>query len=48
MVVLCRRYVKSSGIGTVVSMILPYSIVFLVAWTGYLLLYWSLGLPLAW
>lgn len=45
-VVFCRRYVKSSGIGTVVSMMLPYSIVFLLAWTGYLLLYWSLGFPL--
>ena len=29
-VVFCRRYVKSSGIGTVVSMMLPYSIVFLL------------------
>jgi aminobenzoyl-glutamate transport protein len=45
-VVFCRRYVKNSGIGTLVSLMLPYSIVFLLAWTGYLLLYWGLGLPL--
>jgi aminobenzoyl-glutamate transport protein len=45
-VVFCRRYVKSSGIGTLVALMLPYSIVFLLAWTAYLLLYWALGLPL--
>ncbi len=45
-VVFCRRYVKSSGIGTLVSLMLPYSVVFLLAWTGYLLVYWALGLPL--
>jgi aminobenzoyl-glutamate transport protein len=45
-VVFCRRYVKSSGIGTLVSMMLPYSVAFLVAWTGYLFVYWALGLPL--
>jgi aminobenzoyl-glutamate transport protein len=45
-VVFCRRYVKSSGIGTLVSLMLPYSIVFLLAWTGYLFLYWALGFPL--
>jgi aminobenzoyl-glutamate transport protein len=45
-VVFCRRYVKSSGIGTLVALMLPYSIVFLLVWTGYLLLYWALGLPL--
>ncbi|HEY8945219.1 MAG TPA: AbgT family transporter [Polyangiaceae bacterium] len=45
-VVFCQRYVKSTGIGTVVSLMLPYSVVFLVAWTGYLLAYQGLGLPL--
>jgi aminobenzoyl-glutamate transport protein len=45
-VVFCRRYVRSSGIGTLVALMLPYSIVFLIAWTGYLFLYWTLGLPL--
>ena len=45
-VVFCQRYVKSAGIGTVLSMMLPYAIVFLVAWTGFLLAYWAVGLPL--
>ncbi len=47
LVVFCRRYgVRSSGIGTLVVLMLPYSIVFLVAWTGYLFLDWTLALPL--
>ena len=32
-VVFCQRYVKSTGIGTLVSMMLPYSVIFLVTWT---------------
>ena len=45
-VLFCRRYVKDSGIGTLAAMMLPYSLVFLVAWTAFLLAYWGLGLPL--
>lgn len=45
-VVFCQRYVKDAGIGTVAAMMLPYSITLLVLWSGFLLLYWSLGLPL--
>jgi aminobenzoyl-glutamate transport protein len=45
-VVFCQRYVSSTGIGTVVAMMLPYAVSFLVTWTGFLLLYWAIGLPL--
>ena len=45
-VVFCQRYVKGAGIGTVLSMMLPYAIAFLVVWTGFLLAYWAVGLPL--
>ena len=45
-VVFAQRYVKSAGIGTVLSMMLPYSIVFLIAWTLFLLGYTALDLPL--
>jgi aminobenzoyl-glutamate transport protein len=45
-VVFCQRYVKSTGIGTVVALMLPYSITLLVAWTTWLIVFWSLGLPL--
>ncbi|MEM7234485.1 MAG: AbgT family transporter [Planctomycetota bacterium] len=41
-----KRYVKDTGIGTLISLMLPYSIAFLICWTGFLLLFWALGLPL--
>jgi len=45
-VVFCQRYVTSTGIGTVVAMMLPYAVSFLVIWTAFLLFYWTLGIPL--
>lgn len=45
-VVFCQRYVTNAGIGTLVAMMLPYSVVFLVAWSAFLLVYWLLGIPL--
>ena len=45
-VVYCQRYVKSTGIGTVTAMMLPYSVTFITLWTVYLLVYWALGIPL--
>jgi aminobenzoyl-glutamate transport protein len=45
-VVFAQRYVKNAGIGTLISMMLPYSVVFLVLWSIFLLGYWAIGLPL--
>ena len=45
-VVYCQRYVKSTGIGTLTAMMLPYSMSFLVLWTTFLLIYFAIGLPL--
>jgi aminobenzoyl-glutamate transport protein len=45
-VVFAQRYVKGSGIGTIASLMLPYSLTFLVLWTLFLLVYWQLGIPL--
>ena len=45
-VVYCQRYVKGTGIGTLAAMMLPYSLWFLVTWTIFLIVYWTLGLPL--
>ncbi len=45
-VLFCRRYVRGSGIGTVVALMLPYSVALLLLWTAFLLGYWALGLPL--
>ncbi|MGL4473825.1 MAG: AbgT family transporter [Shewanella sp.] len=45
-VVYCQKYVKDTGIGTLIAMMLPYSVAFLVGWTLFLLAYWGLGIPL--
>lgn len=45
-VVYCQRYVKSTGIGTLLSLMLPFSISILLLWTVFLLAYWGLGFPL--
>jgi len=45
-VVFCQRYVRQAGIGTVVSMMLPYSFTFILVWTMFLLAFWGLGIPL--
>ena len=45
-VVFGQRYYKGTGIGTITSLMLPYSITFLILWTLFLLIYWQLGIPL--
>ncbi len=45
-VVFCKRYFKDAGIGTLISMMLPYAIALSIIWTLFLLLYWAVGLPL--
>ena len=45
-VVYCQRYVKSTGIGTLTSIMIPYSIGFLLFWSVFLVLYWVIGIPL--
>ncbi len=45
-VVFCQRYVKNTGLGTVTSLMLPYSMTFLVIWSTFLFIYWQIGLPL--
>ncbi len=45
-VVYAQRYVKNTGIGTLVSMMLPYTVIFLISWSIFLLIYWALGIPL--
>lgn len=41
-----QKYVKGTGIGTMISLMLPYSMAFLISWTVLLLLWWGLDLPL--
>lgn len=45
-VVYCQKYVKDTGIGTLIALMIPYSIAFMIGWTIFLLAYWTLGLPL--
>lgn len=45
-VVFCQRYVTAAGIGTLASIMMPYSIALSLLWTLALLLFWGLGIPL--
>jgi aminobenzoyl-glutamate transport protein len=45
-VAFAQQHTKSTGIGTLIALMLPYTVLFLVSWTLFLLLFWSLGLPL--
>jgi aminobenzoyl-glutamate transport protein len=45
-VVFAQRYVKTAGVGTIVSLMLPYTIVMLLAWTVLLVVWFMLGIPL--
>lgn len=41
-----QKYHRSTGIGTMISIMLPYALTFLTVWTLFLLVYWGIGLPL--
>lgn len=45
-VVFCQKYVKGTGIGTLVSMMLPYSVAFILSWSLLLVVFWTFDLPL--
>jgi aminobenzoyl-glutamate transport protein len=45
-VVFCRKYVQNAGIGTLLALMVPYSITLLVVWTAFLIGFWALGIPL--
>lgn len=45
-VVFCTRYVKNTGIGTLISLMLPYSLTFFVCWTLFLIGFWVTGIQL--
>jgi aminobenzoyl-glutamate transport protein len=41
-----QRYEPKAGIGTVVAVMLPYSIVFLIGWSVMFAIWLTLGLPI--
>ncbi len=45
-VTFCRRYLGSTGIGTLAALMLPYSVLLLAGWILLLMAFWALGLPL--
>jgi aminobenzoyl-glutamate transport protein len=45
-VVVMQRYVRHSGIGTLISLMLPYTIVVTIAWTLFFVAWYLLGIPL--
>jgi aminobenzoyl-glutamate transport protein len=45
-VVLCQRYKKDSGLGTVVSLMMPIAIVTAVVWLVFFAIWYVLGIPL--
>ncbi len=42
---LVERYDRNTGIGSIIAMMLPYSIVFLLLWTIFLIIWMLLGIP---
>jgi aminobenzoyl-glutamate transport protein len=45
-VIFAQRYRKSAGIGTVISLMLPYALILIVVWTVFFLVWYLLGIPL--
>jgi aminobenzoyl-glutamate transport protein len=46
-VAFAQRYVKNTGIGTMIAMMIAYSFTFLIVWSGFLIFFWKvLGLNL--
>jgi aminobenzoyl-glutamate transport protein len=41
-----QRYIPRAGLGTLISLMLPYSVVFLIVWIGMLVMWIQLGWPL--
>jgi aminobenzoyl-glutamate transport protein len=46
MVGFANKYEKDAGIGTIVALMLPYTVVLLVTWTLLLVVWYLLGIPL--
>ena len=42
----CRRYVTGFGVGTLMSLLLPFGVIYLALQVAMLLLWWGLGIPL--
>lgn len=45
-VVFAKRYQRDAGIGTVIALMLPYTVVLTIAWTLFFVVWYLLGIPL--
>jgi len=45
-VLLAQRYKKGAGVGTVVSLMIPYTIIVAVAWILFFVVWYLIGIPL--
>jgi aminobenzoyl-glutamate transport protein len=45
-VIFTQRYKKDAGIGTIVSLMLPYVVVLSIAWTVFFVVWYLIGIPL--
>lgn len=45
-VLIAQRYVKSAGLGTIIALMIPYTIAVLVAWIILFIIWFALGIPL--
>jgi len=45
-VIFAERYRKKAGVGSIISLMLPYTVVLIVAWTALLVAWYLLGIPL--
>jgi aminobenzoyl-glutamate transport protein len=45
-VIVAQRYVKSAGLGTIISLMIPYTFIVLIVWIIFFVLWYVLGIPL--
>ncbi len=45
-VVFFQKYDKKSGVGTIISLMLPYSMLFMIGWSILLVIWFTIGLPI--
>ncbi len=45
-VIVAQRYVKTAGLGTIISLMIPYTFIVLIVWIIFFVLWYVLGIPL--
>jgi aminobenzoyl-glutamate transport protein len=46
MVVFAQRYQRDAGIGTVIALMIPYTLILTVVWTVFFVAWYLIGIPL--